>query len=141
MASKSTKTKKPIREGAGSVNRRTSRTASTVKAESQHLEAPVDPGHRGCLSCPAPQRMLAMDRRIAVGFGAAYLTRDGLEVFSESYGMDYEDCWSVQQAEDAAREHPESDWRIVLHGPMHGETYQRHGDGQWVCIESNNGFA
>jgi hypothetical protein len=29
----------------------------------------------------------------------------------------------------------------VLHGPLSGRTYQRHGPGQWMLVERNDGFA
>lgn len=105
------------------------------------MKPAVDPGPGACLNCPSPENVLSMDRHIAVGFGAAFLTCDGREVFSESYGMNYDDCWTVQQAEDAARKQPDADWQITLHGPLHGETYQRQGPDRWVCIEHNDGFA
>lgn len=44
-------------------------------------------------------------------------------------------------AEGKARQKPDADWRVVLHGPMHGETYQRQGKNRWVLVESNEGFA
>ena len=37
----------------------------------------VDPGHNPCLHCPDPLPVLAMESIVAVGFGAAYLERDG----------------------------------------------------------------
>ena len=33
------------------------------------------------------------------------------------------------------------DWRIVLHGPLSGRTYQRHGPGRWMLVEKSEGFA
>lgn len=49
--------------------------------------------------------------------------------------------WTVQDAENAALADPEHDWRITLFSPLHGETYQRQGDGQWMLVEKNEGFA
>lgn len=85
-----------------------------------------------------------MDMLIAVGFGSAYVTRDGETVYNE---MDYRDSvdgsefWTVQTAENVAAQDPNHDWRIVKYGPLHGETFQRQGKGKWYCIESNKGFA
>jgi hypothetical protein len=48
---------------------------------------------------------------------------------------------TVAQAEELAKADPDHDWRIVLHGPLRGMTYQRHGDTQWMLVEKNEGFA
>ena len=102
---------------------------------------PALPGRNNpCLNCPPIAPTLDMRRRIAVGFGFAALTRDGDAVWVEE-GQDYGDCLSVRQAENRARKDPRRDWRIVLHGPMHGETYQRQGRDRWVLVEKNEGFA
>lgn len=71
--------------------------------------------HKGCLCCPTPSVVASLEKQIAVGFGAAECTKDGDLVYD--------------------------DWRVVFHGPLHGETYQRHMENTWVMIESNMGFA
>jgi hypothetical protein len=82
-----------------------------------------------------------MRERIAVGFGDARLTRDGETVWRETYNLPWEKCLTVRRAENMAVKQADADWRIVLHGPMNGNTYQRQGAKNWVCIESNRGFA
>jgi hypothetical protein len=99
--------------------------------------------HIGCLTCSTAARIAPMDMTIAVGFGAAVVTKDGEVVYNE---LDYQDqgwdaFWKVQDAENLAAQDPNHDWRISKHGPMHGETFQRQGKGKWYCIESNQGFA
>lgn len=98
-----------------------------------------------CLHCPDPLPTLSMEHHIGVGFGSAYLSCDGKIIFDENEcvrdGGDFEDLMTVEQAEKKANLSPNHDWRIVLHGPLHGETYQRQGKGKWVCIEQNEGFA
>lgn len=47
----------------------------------------------------------------------------------------------MKDAEAAALADPDHDWRIVLFGPLHGEVYQRHGPGEWMLVEKNEGFA
>ena len=79
-----------------------------------------------------------MDMTIAVGFGSANLTKDDEPIYSESNDGE---IWTVQDAENAALKDPDHDWRIQMVGPLHGETYQRHDAGKWVCVESNKGFA
>lgn len=97
-----------------------------------------------CANCPPIEKMLDLDRHIAVGFGAAGLSRDGETVWDEcQLGEDasYEDCLTVKQAEEMAALNPDHDWRIYLHGPMHGEVYQRHGPNVWVLVQKDEGFA
>jgi hypothetical protein len=93
-----------------------------------------------------------MDKVIAVGFGGATLDRDGQVVVDGEQGFYFREegkrperipPWSFTfgDAEALAVLDPDHDWRICLHGPLHGETYQRQGVGSWVLIERNEGFA
>lgn len=104
--------------------------------------AAVDPHGGGCLNCPSPTKKASLDRPIAVGFGAAYVTRDGEEVYDGERDLhDGKEPRTIREVEEKAAADPDHDWQIVLHGPLHGETYQRHGEGEWVCVETNQGFA
>jgi hypothetical protein len=94
----------------------------------------------GCLNCTTAALIAPMDMVIAVGFGIAFVTKDNEFVYSED-SADDENYWTVQDAEDVAKLDPDHDWQIVKFGPLHGETFQRQGDGLWVCVESNKGFA
>lgn len=100
----------------------------------------IEGGAHPCLCCGVIASVFPMDYRIAVGFGYAGLTRDGDHVWQEE-GQEYDECMSGEQAEALALEDPDHDWRIVIDGPLSGRTYQRHGPGQWVLIEKNEGFA
>lgn len=95
--------------------------------------------HSGCLCCGPTKSQLCRDNLIAVGFGFAVLTRDGVTVLQEE--TDSEDFHTVGEAEDLAIADPDHDWRIVLHGPLRGSTYQRQGDMCWILVEKNQGFA
>jgi hypothetical protein len=81
-----------------------------------------------------------MEMLVAVGFGSANATRDGEVVYDESQD-DEAVLLTVGDIEAMAVEDPDHDWRITKYGPLHGETFQRHGPGLWECIESNEGFA
>ncbi len=94
--------------------------------------------HIGCLCCSTACQVAHMDMVIAVGFGMANVTRDGVPVYEEPREGPY---WTVQDAENAALGDPDHDWQIMKEGALHGETFQRHGPGRWVCVESNEGFA
>lgn len=97
-----------------------------------------------CLQCPDPRAELPPYSVVAVGFGDAHLERDGEVLWDENRdgeGLDWGDMMTCAKAEEMAAADPDHDWRIVKHGPLHGETYQRHGKGRWVCVEQNQGFA
>jgi len=97
--------------------------------------------HIGCCNCSTAARIAPMNMWIAVGFGYAAVTKDGETVYSERNDMSESEIWTTQTAETLAAADPNHDWRIVKHGPLHGETFQRQGKGKWYCIESNQGFA
>ena len=98
--------------------------------------------HIGCLCCSTAADVAPLDMPICVGFGAAYVTRDGQIVYDgEASFRDGVEPKTVRYVEAFARLDPDRDWRIVKRGPLHGETFQRHGDDTWVCVESNEGFA
>lgn len=108
----------------------------------------VEPGkaHYACPRCPPPPTQAPMDKIIAVGFGSAFVSRDGEQVLDGEQRMDREmkgegEYVTFADAERLAVMDPDHDWRVVLHGPLHGETYQRQGAGVWLCIERNDGFA
>lgn len=65
----------------------------------------------------------------------------GGEGYVEDPGVPEPVYWDVEEAEKLAAADPDHDWRIVLFGPLHGEVYQRHGPGQWLLVEKNEGFA
>ena len=104
---------------------------------------PVEPTLCGCLNCARRYDIAPMDMQIAVGFGWAGIQKNGETIWSEmEFCRDNGDnCWTVQDAEKAALKDPDNDWRIIMYGPLHGETYQRQSDGEWVLVKTNIGFA
>lgn len=97
--------------------------------------------HHGCLCCSSAALVAPMTMIIAVGFGSAYLQKGNEIIYDENMLEEGSDYWTVQDAENVAKKDPDHDWRIVKYGPLHGESFQRQGDNNWVCIESNPGFA
>jgi len=98
--------------------------------------------HRGCLNCSTAAQVASMTMLIAVGFGDAFVTKDGEEIYDGE--EDYTNTGrakTVADIEAMAAADPDHDWRITKLGPMHGETFQRHEAEAWVCVESNLGFA
>lgn len=103
--------------------------------------------HHGCLNCGGTHDVAPMDMLVAVGFGYAAVTRDGHEVYQEDINAmlnsedDDEALPTLEKFEAMAKADPDHDWRVVLHGPLRGREYQRHGEAHWVLIDSNQGFA
>jgi len=100
--------------------------------------------HIGCLNCSTAALEAPLNMLICVGFGEAYVTKDGKEVYDGEEDSRKNDIYQVKTVGDIekmAEKDPDHDWRVVKHGPLHGETFQRHGPNKWVCIESNPGFA
>lgn len=105
---------------------------------------PIEPDklHVGCSKCSTACLRAPMEMLICVGFGYAYVSSDGIRVYDgEQDLVDGNEPKTVGEIEEMAKADPNHDWRIVKHGPLHGETFQRHGDWEWVCVESNEGFA
>ncbi len=106
---------------------------------------PIEGGPNPCPHCPPIPTQAQMDKMICVGFGEATLCRDGevvidaSEAFSTAKGWD--EIPTFATAERIAATDPGHDWTIRLHGPLHGETYQRQGEGVWILVERNKGFA
>ena len=95
----------------------------------------------GCLNCGPRPSFFPAEGVIAVGFGFAALTRDGVVVYEEQQVARETDFLTGEAAESMAAADPDHDWRIILDGPLSGRTYQRHEAGQWALIEQNQGFA
>lgn len=93
-----------------------------------------------CLCCPPIAAQFAPEAPIVVGFGDAYVKRGSEVVYQEPADASQGGFWTGAEAEARAVLDPDHDWRIVLDGPLHGETYQRQ-DGAWVLVERNRGFA
>jgi len=94
----------------------------------------------GCLNCGYKPEVAPLNMRIAVGFGIACLTKNGIVVWEEG-NKDWNECITVAQAEEIAAKDPDNDWRIELHAPLSDAIYQRHGKNKWVLVKVGPGFA
>ena len=88
-----------------------------------------------------PIQLAPPDMVIAVGFGAAYVSRDGESVWEEHLQAEWETLWTVERAEQEAAKDPEHDWRIHRVGPLNEGHWQRQGVNRWVLYEVGDGFA
>jgi len=95
--------------------------------------------HQGCLNCAPLRRTAPLYTLVAVGFGFAAVTRDGVTVYSESCNAKRYRC--LRSFEVQARKDPDHDWRLILDAPLRGREYQRQGKNNWVLIRSDQGFA
>lgn len=101
----------------------------------------IESGGVACLCCGTPTTVFPDDGWIAVGFGGAGVTKDGVEVYSENQTDEEASIWTGADAEAAASADPDHDWRIYKYAPLYDAVYQRHAPGQWVLIERGEGFA
>lgn len=107
-------------------------------------QKPIEGKHIGCLHCGGNHDVFPMDKRIAVGFGTAMLTKNGNPVWDE---MDlpedatWDQYMSGAQAEELAKKEPDEDWRIIIIGPLKEGEWQRQGDAHWVLYREGLGFA
>ena len=97
---------------------------------------PIEKPNQGCACCPVPAIHRELDSYLHPGFGGVEVTRD-----DEYAGHDCGEHTQLSHIEALAKDDPEHDWRVEIIGPLHGETYQRQGEGLWVMVESNQGFA
>lgn len=94
----------------------------------------------GCLNCGYKPEVAPLEKKIAVGFGDAYLSKNGERIWEEG-NKEWDDCLTVAQAEELAVKDPDNDWRIVLYAPLSEAEYQRHDENLWVLIRTGLGFA
>lgn len=101
----------------------------------------IAPGVGILCGMPEPEEF-ARDRWIAVGFGAAYVTRDGVEIL-DGEALIENDGVTGADAEALASRDPDHVWEIVIVGPLSGATYRREGReiGRWLCVKRDAGFA
>ena len=100
---------------------------------------PAIKGSVSCLICGCgAKEHLHADSIVAVGFGSAGYSRDGITLFQE---QDSDDFVTVEDVEKIAEADPDHDWRIFKHAPLYDAVYQRQGPMEWVLIEKGEGFA
>ncbi len=114
---------------------------------------PLDGRLNPCFCCPPIPAKAELGKIIAVGFGSAVATCDGMLVVDGENGLLCPPFWGAdvprrteefitfEDIERIAQADPGHDWQIRLDGPMHGETYQRQGENLWLLVEKNEGFA
>jgi len=104
---------------------------------------PAVEGSLACLTCGCGARSdLEMDRGIAVGFGSAGYSRDGVELWNEQeINNEEDDAHTVGYVESIAKLQPDHDWRIYFYAPLYEAEYQRQGNDLWVLVRKGMGFA
>jgi len=98
--------------------------------------------YHGCLNCGGTEQILDLETRLYFGFGGWTITKDGeLYFMDDRKDVEWEDWRQLKEIEAEASKDPDHDWRAQFDSPLRGGQYQRHGEGKWVLIESNQGFA
>jgi hypothetical protein len=93
---------------------------------------------------PNNPRYANMSMVIAVGFGSAYVFRDGKAIFDGESPAQYgysETDHTLAEFEAMAQLDPDHDWRVELYAPLKELEYQRQADGRWLLIRTGMGFA
>ena len=109
--------------------------------ETTFEKLPAVDGSVACLTCGCGALSdLDMNRRIGVGFGSAGYSKDGKTLWEEC-GEEFDELPSVQQVEEMAQADPNHDWRIFFFAPLYEAEYQRQGEGVWVLVRKDVGFA
>lgn len=116
--------------------------AGKASAKPWTPEPPVE-GKVYCVCSGGGRDKSGEDFVIAVGFGAACVTAGGALIFVEREANEEDESSyaTLAMVETVAAQHPALDWRINMHGPLSGREYQRQGDGHWVLIYRDEGFA
>lgn len=114
---------------------------------SEHPEWWKEPIHPngtviGCLNCGDTPHLLPMDTRLYNGFGGWTVFRDGKVFFSdEARDKEWDEWKRLSEIEESAKADPNHDWIAEVFLPLRGASYQRHGENEWVLVETNIGFA
>ena len=97
-----------------------------------------------CATCGGGRDKSGENFIVAVGFGSADVSASGRLIIAEDEWINGElgdTEVDLQLVEKVAQTRPELDWRIGMHGPLSGQEYQRQGDGEWVLVHRDEGFA
>lgn len=88
------------------------------------------------------QITLPSDYCLGTGFGNVYLYK-GVRLIIDLELLSYCNYTTLKEVEDFFKcgEDISEEWKIVIEAPLHGATYIRKENGEWVLIESNEGFA
>lgn len=105
-------------------------------------EAYLRPGYRSnCTNCGPEAEKMPLEADLCTGFGCCTVTRDDYGLYNEQPGMHPDEVPKLQHYETMALADPEHDWQVHFYGAMAETHYQRHGPGEWVLIDKQEGFA
>lgn len=100
--------------------------------------------HLGSLSNGLVEDILPMETKLYNSFGGWNISCDGesIDIDRDDPGeYNWEDLTSLSEIEEQAKKKPNSKWIADYFGALRGATYQRSDCGQWILIETNQGFA
>lgn len=100
-----------------------------------------NPIRGGCMHCPGNHDLLELDTVLYNGFGGYAVSKNGVNYYCGEPDQEWESFKTLQDIENEAVKDPEADWRVELNLPLRSGEWQRHGDSEWVLIDSGLGFA
>lgn len=88
------------------------------------------------------KNILPSDFCLGTGFGFVDLFK-GTRHLIDLENLGYCNYVTLQDVETFFKcgEDISEEWRIVIIAPLHGATYIRQANGDWIMVESNPGFA
>ena len=98
--------------------------------------------HRqGCLCCPATEDILDMDEVLYNGFGGYHVKKDNEIFYCGEPNLEWEEYKTLKDIEEEAKKDPHHIWTVKLNNPLRGATWGRKEKGEWILLETNQGFA
>lgn len=107
------------------------------------MKKKIEKIHRGtCLCCPQTENNLQLETVLYNGFGGYHVERDGEIFYSGDSQGEWDSFKKLQDIENEAQKDPHRIWKVVLNNPLRGATWGRkETTGEWILLETNQGFA
>ena len=102
--------------------------------------------HHGCLNCGGTETKLPIRTRLFYPEWTLKKNGEFVDIIpmipnDEPLQEAWKNLPTVIKIENIAKKDPNNDWQIEMFMGLRGGSYQRHGDNNWILIESNQGYA
>jgi len=95
-----------------------------------------------CVCCGGTEDILPLETKLYSDFGGWNISKDGEHVeIPNQDGDDWDNLTPLSEIEELAKKAPNHEWLAIVYLPLRGATYKRSDCGNWVLIETNEGFA
>lgn len=95
----------------------------------------------GCGCCPRTGDILGIDTVLYNGFGGYHVEKDGQTYYQGDPNGEWERFKTLAQIEEEAKKDPHVLWKVILNNPLRGAVWGRKENGEWILLETNQGFA